>query len=50
MSLADIAIGKVGFIEQYALWSVEQRDAVHRIIKKIERNAIDSRRGQVQWQ
>jgi glutamine synthetase len=41
MSLADIAIGKVGFIEQYALWSVEQRAAVHRIIKKIEENKLE---------
>ena len=40
-SLADIAIGKVGFIDQHALWSVEQRDAVDRISKEIDQKGLE---------
>jgi len=39
-SLADIAVGRVGFIEQYGLWSGEQREAAQRIIAEIDKNEL----------
>jgi len=40
-NLGDIAVGKVGFIDQYDLWNAEQRAAVPRVIEEIDKNKLE---------
>jgi glutamine synthetase len=41
VNLGEIAVGKVGFIDQYDLWNAEQRAAVPRVIEEIDKNKLE---------
>jgi multiple sugar transport system permease protein len=40
MTLGDISVGKVGFVEQHGLWSDEQRQAASRLGAQIEEQGL----------
>ncbi len=45
--LTDISVGKVGFVQQYGLWSEEQQEAAKRIAAEVEQRQLKTIR--VAW-
>jgi hypothetical protein len=41
MSLDDISVGKVGFVERHGLWTDEQEEAARRLKSQIEEKGLD---------